>query len=160
MTARAELRRRRTTTDAWPPIGRIPANVEEGRWGLRAVTYISGTTLLTLFLFHELRYSYVYLSESPVARFARARGTLRQSIPPLALSVHLASIATELTREKKGAGNSAGGHQERIQSPSSIGYSSKLTWQDSPFFFFFLCTVFFLFIFFPFMYFLLEPASD
>lgn len=33
MTARAESKRRRTTTDAWPPIGRIPANDVEGRQG-------------------------------------------------------------------------------------------------------------------------------
>lgn len=82
---------------------------------------------------------YVYLDDSPVARFARARSTLRQSIPPPALGSP--SWCCQWVDEKKGRGEF--GRRALKRNPVSHQIlAQKANWQDSFFFvpFFFVCS--------------------
>lgn len=71
---------------------------------------------------------YVYLDDSPVARFARARSTLRQSIPPPALGSP--SWCCQCWREKRARGIRQEGTKKESSLASNTRSESELTWQD------------------------------
>lgn len=138
VTARTEPRRRRTTTDAWPSIGRIPANGGEGRWGLREVAYIDRTTPLSLFLSHQLR-----LPRRVSGSKIRASAWYTAPVNTSTCSLGSPSRYCQRVDERKKGRGEFGRRAPRRNPVSCVGYTDQKasgpTWQDflSPSFFLF-----------------------